>query len=144
MVLRLQNRLDELATLQTALDAFAEGQRLPPQATIETALLLEELFVNVVSHAFPDRLSHQITVSLERRGDWLEIECADDGVAFDPLTAPPADTESPLEERPIGGLGIHFIRHYSDDLAYRREQGRNILTIRKRLADAPSEEPWKS
>lgn len=144
MVMRLQNRLDELATLQTALDTFAEEQRLPPRATLETALLLEEFFVNVVSHAFPDPGPHQITVSLERRGDWLEIECDDDGIAFNPLSAPPADTESPLEERPIGGLGIHFIRHYSDDLAYRREQGHNILTIRKRLADAPPEEPWKS
>jgi len=144
MVLRLQNRLDELTTLQAALDTFAQEHRLPPRAALETALVLEELFVNVVSHAFPDPGPHQITVSLERHGDRLEIECADDGVAFDPLSTPPADTESPLEERPIGGLGIHFIRHYSDDLAYRREQGHNVLTIRKRLADAPSEEPWKS
>ncbi len=58
----------------------------------------------------------------------------DDGLAFDPLAAPMPDTDAALEDRPIGGLGIYLLREMMDELEYVQVEGRNRLTLRKRLS----------
>jgi anti-sigma regulatory factor (Ser/Thr protein kinase) len=65
----------------------------------------------------------------------LEVAIVDDAAAFNPLEARPPDTASGLDERPIGGLGIHVVRKLMDEMAYERREGRNRLTLRKRIAD---------
>jgi len=57
----------------------------------------------------------------------------DDARPFNPLERAPVDTTVPLDQKPLGGLGIHMIRHSMDELEYRRDGGRNILTMRKRI-----------
>ena len=131
MLLRIKNRLEELETLQSALETFAAEHSLPAKTTGETRLILEELLVNIISHAYPDQGVHEIIFTLERVDDVLRIECIDDGVAFDPLMVPEPDTTLSLAERHVGGLGIHFIRAFSDNLTYQREHGKNILRISK-------------
>jgi anti-sigma regulatory factor (Ser/Thr protein kinase) len=133
MILRLRNRPEELLTVQRAVAAFGIVNRLSTKLGNELGLVVEELLVNVITHAFPDGGAHEIILSIERRGNDVEIICRDDGVPFDPLSVPPPDITLPTAERPIGGLGIHFIRSFSDNQLYRRESGENILTLRKRL-----------
>ena len=60
-------------------------------------------------------------------------EVEDDGREFDPLTRPPVDTSAPLEQRGIGGLGVHMVRQLMDSVEYRRVTGRNILTMTRRV-----------
>ena len=72
-----------------------------------------------------------MTLALE--GDELTIRVEDDGRAFDPLQAPPPDLDLPLEERPVGGLGIHIVRSVMDAVEYQRRGGRNVLTMRKTI-----------
>ena len=57
----------------------------------------------------------------------------DDGAPFDPLQAPEPDTSRPVEERPVGGLGILIVRRLMDEITYHRAGGRNRLTMRKKL-----------
>ena len=60
----------------------------------------------------------------------MTIEMVDDGKPFDPLTeAPVPDVNAPMDERPIGGLGVFLVRKLMDELTYRREEGRNHLTL---------------
>jgi serine/threonine-protein kinase RsbW len=61
----------------------------------------------------------------------IKAEVEDDGEPFNPLEAPEPDTEKSLEERTIGGLGIHLVRKLMDRLEYKREGERNLLTVRK-------------
>ena len=61
------------------------------------------------------------------------ITLTDSGVPFDPLQKPDPDTSLPAEEREIGGLGIFLVKKTMDDVIYRREDGRNLLTIRKKI-----------
>jgi serine/threonine-protein kinase RsbW len=64
----------------------------------------------------------------------MKVEVEDDGQPFNPLEAPEADTTKPLEERTLGGLGIHLVRKLMDDLEYRRHEGKNLLVMKKRLS----------
>jgi anti-sigma regulatory factor (Ser/Thr protein kinase) len=61
----------------------------------------------------------------------LEIVVIDDGHEFNPLEFPEPDTNLPVEERPIGGLGIHLLRKMADRLEYRRIDGFNRLALLK-------------
>ena len=62
----------------------------------------------------------------------LAIEIADDGRAFDPLQAPAPDIGASLQDRAMGGLGIYLVRKTMDTVAYRRQDGRNVVTLTKR------------
>jgi len=73
-----------------------------------------------------------ITIACTADDDAVRVTITDDGVAFDPLTAPPPRLDIPAEERPIGGLGIHFIRTVMDSVTYAREGGKNVLSMEKR------------
>jgi anti-sigma regulatory factor (Ser/Thr protein kinase) len=129
----LTNRPEERPRLLRALEAFAAEHRLPAKVFQAADLALEEHMTNVFKHAYADTALHEIRVRLSCDGGALYVEVEDDGRAFNPLEAPPVDTSIPLEERPIGGLGIHLMRRFMDELDYRREGARNILRMTKHL-----------
>jgi|SRR5215469_9660744 len=93
-------------------------------------LLVDELIMNVCTHAYPDDRPGDVmvTYSVPAPGE-LSVEVADRGIEFNPLTADPPDLTLRLEARPIGGLGIHLVKTLAQSLAYRREQGWNRLTF---------------
>ena len=66
----------------------------------------------------------------------MRVDVEDDGQPFNPLEAPEADTTNPLEERTIGGLGVHLVRKLMDGLEYKRQGERNLLTIKKKTQKA--------
>jgi anti-sigma regulatory factor (Ser/Thr protein kinase) len=129
----LQNRPEEKERLRPALEEFARQHCLPPAALHAADLALEEHVTNVVAYAYDDGASHEIRIRLALENQCLQIEIEDDGRPYDPLSRPPVDTSVPLEEKPIGGLGIHLIRSFMDEVEYRREAGKNILRMRKRV-----------
>jgi len=92
-------------------------------------LAAEEMLMNVVSYAYPGSSGTVSLVAGENDAGDFFIEIGDHGVPFDPLAAPEADTTASIDNRAIGGLGIHFMRRVVDDARYRREDGRNILTL---------------
>ena len=133
MEIVLTNRPEEKPRLLRALEAFAAEHRLPAKVLQAADLVLEEHVTNVLQYAYADTSLHEIRVRLSCDEGALHVEVEDDGRAFNPLEAPPVDTSIPMEERPIGGLGIHLMRRFMDGLDYRREGTRNILRMTKRL-----------
>ena len=136
LVLRLANRLSEIERLSVEIDGFAAEHDLHAEALFQLQLVLDELVSNVIKYAHDDGLQHEILVRVEYdHGGW-SAEVRDDGKAFDPLKAPPPRLDASIEERPIGGLGIHIVLSMMDSVMYRRENGQNILTVRKNAAPA--------
>jgi len=131
----LKNDLAELQRLNDMVTEFSEQQGLPPELVYRVNLVLEEIVTNVISHAYDDNLEHQITVRLSWENPWIDLKIEDDGRFFNPLEAPSPDTAEPLVERHIGGLGIHLVRQMMDDLAYRRENGRNFLRLKSKVRE---------
>ncbi len=134
--LALPNRQDALPQLVAWIETRAEGSGWPLPVVVNLNLALEEWFVNIVSYAFADSAEHTIRFRLWCDGELLRLEIEDDGRPFDPTAHAPADTAAGLDERKVGGLGIHFIRRTMAGMAYRRVADRNILTLTARLAVA--------
>jgi len=129
----ISNRPEERKRLLQALQDFAGESHLPDKVLQAADLALEEHLTNVITYGYADELSHQILVRFEIVEDTFQIEVEDDGNAFNPLERPDPDLTLPLEQRPIGGLGIHLMRQFMDQLSYRRENGKNMLLMKKSM-----------
>jgi anti-sigma regulatory factor (Ser/Thr protein kinase) len=131
---RLPNQLAAIGEAADEIAAFCEAHGVPPGAIGHLNLALDEAMTNTIAYGWPEGGDHEIALTLTVSSGVVVAEVSDDGRAFDPLEVPPPDLESDLESRPIGGLGVHFMKTLMDDVSYRREGGRNILTMRKRFA----------
>ena len=129
---RLRNDLAEARRTEEWLKSFAEAAQLSPAARNAFDLALTEWITNVISYAYEDDQEHWISIRFLTAPSRARVEVEDDGRAFNPLTLPPVDTTVPLEQRPVGGLGIHMIRQLMDSVEYRRADGRNFLTLTRR------------
>lgn len=138
MELILANRPAEIARVHEHLEALARQHNLPAQALHAIQLAVEEHLTNICNYAYPDQQEHPIKVRVELAGAELRVEVEDCGRPFNPLEHPAPNLSVPMEQRAIGGLGIHMIRNSMDQVQYRRVGGKNILTMIKNLkAPAP-------
>lgn len=134
----LANTPAERKRLLAALNSFAQAHQLPSAALQAADLALEEHLTNLNSYGYQDARPHRVSVQLTLEDGFLVVEIEDDGRPFNPLEAPAVDTSLPLDQKPIGGLGVHLIRHFMDELEYRRDANKNILRMRKRLRPSPA------
>ena len=96
-------------------------------------IAVEEAVVNVMSYAYPADSQGEVRVDADVADGSIVLTVSDSGQPFDPTTVEPADTSLDADDRPIGGLGIHLMRRYTDNLQYERRDGRNVLTMTKKL-----------
>ena len=132
LILTVLSDREELDRITESIEAFAEEEEWPPDLLFRINLVLEELVLNIMDYGHDDN-EHEIEIALTSVSDAVTINITDGGRAFDPLTdAPEPDTIGPIESRSIGGLGVHLAREMMDEMAYRRENGRNHLSLTSR------------
>lgn len=131
--LRRPATLEHLGSFLDLVQGWAEAERLPEETVADLRLIAEEACTNVVMHGFRDRPPGELTLDLRWEGDEVEMLLEDDGMAFDPAAAPPADLEAGWQSRRVGGLGWHLIRSLADGIRYERLDDRNRLLLRKRV-----------
>lgn len=129
----IASTMADYANLAQGIQAFCRQARLSDTQATHLELVIEELVVNVIKHGYRDGRTGAITIDVDA-GVELTITLSDDGDPFDPVAATAPDLDLGTEDRPIGGLGIHFVRTFMEEMHYRRHAGRNELTLRKRLA----------
>ena len=127
--LTLANRMDELPRLDREAAAFLETVGAPPAAGYAVSLALEELVTNIIKYGYDDAAGHEIGVDLAWNDGELRLTVRDDGHPFDPLSAPAPDLDLPVDERPVGGLGLHLVRQFFPEARYRREGECNVLEL---------------
>ena len=106
----------------------------PMKLLMQIDLVVEEVFVNIAHYAYKDTVGKAfITCKLDKENDLLTLIFEDEGVQFDPLAKDDPDITASAEEREIGGLGIFLTKKLMDDVSYERKDGKNILTLVKKL-----------
>ena len=136
--IKIANKLAELEGVREWLEGFGAAHRLPTRVMTNLFVSFDEILNNLISYGYSDQCDHEIWLRLvlAEHDVWAEVE--DDGVPFDPLAAPsPPTLSGGVGERPVGGLGIHFLKTLNDEVTYGREENRNLLRFRNRLVDAP-------
>jgi serine/threonine-protein kinase RsbW len=122
------SRVENLAGASGFVEECAGRFGLDAGKKFNVLLVLEEAFVNICCHAYPDK-NGDAEISCGSDGNVFVLEIADKGLPFNVLSLPDPDITLNVDDRPIGGLGIHFIRSLSDSVNYRRENDRNILRM---------------
>ena len=129
----LANDIAEISRLNEFIDELGEAFSLSPDIIFNLNLVLEEAVVNIINYAYPKEEHESIYLSAKLHDGSIILVLTDTGKEFDPTVAPEADITLSAEERPIGGLGIFLIRQMMNEVKYERIDGKNVLTLEKRL-----------
>lgn len=123
----------EYANMNSFIEETMESFNASPKDINAFTIVGEEALTNIVKFAYPDVKDGKILVSLSLDNDIVTLKIADQGLPFDPLTAAEPDINAPIEERPIGGLGIFMIKKMMDTVKYKRKAESNVLTMTKKV-----------
>lgn len=131
-------RLSEVRELSSMVEAFGDAHGLPDPKVFVINLALDELITNIVMHGLEDAGAVRIDITLQVEEGTLSLVVEDNGNPFDPTRDAEPDTSSALQERPIGGLGLHLVKSFADRIAYDFVDGKNRLTVEHKLARVPA------
>jgi len=131
--LTLHNDVQQIALLADYIDEVANEGAIDPALAMSLNLALEEAVANVILYAYPQGTVGTVDITATVADGLLTFTISDSGVPFDPTQKEEADITLSLEERPIGGLGIFLVNQIMDTVDYERREGRNILTLTKKL-----------
>jgi anti-sigma regulatory factor (Ser/Thr protein kinase) len=131
--------LEGLPEVMDTVDGFCDAVAASPQDAHALLLAIEEAVSNVLQHGYGG-MPRPVTLVLEATAaDRVRATITDRAPPFNPLARPEVNTSLPLEERAIGGLGVHLVKKLMDTTLYERRDGQNILTMELKLRSAPSE-----
>ena len=117
-------------------EAFVEEELerigVPHKILMKMCIVIDEIFSNIVNYAYgPNIGPATVKLGFDDATKTLTLVFIDEGVPFDPRESKEPDIELAIEDRPIGGLGLFMVKKIMDHMDYRRENGRNILTLTK-------------
>lgn len=133
--MKILNRKDELKNLLTKIDGFLAHHCKNPALINKIVMCMDELVINVISYAYPDKADHQIEIEakVDATKHEVNITIKDDGIEFDPTNPTKPNIYHPLQSKQLGGLGLHIVSSVLDKMVYQRENNMNILTVTKSL-----------
>ena len=132
--LRVPARPEELDGVTSFVMGEIETCGCSPRTRYQIELAIEEIFVNISNYAYaPGEGDVEILCGILRDPLRAEIRFLDSGEPFDPLAREKADTSPESFMERAGGLGIFLVTESMDDVRYAYENGKNVLTIVKKL-----------
>ncbi|MFZ6745816.1 ATP-binding protein [Undibacterium sp. JH2W] len=127
----IPGHIAEIEALTEALRGWADRLGIPARTVNSIILMLDELLTNVVMHGYGKTDSGEIEVTVLSIANGIEVIIRDGAPAFDPFSIAEPDTTLDVDERDIGGLGVHFVRKMADSFAYRRDGEINEVRFSK-------------
>jgi sigma-B regulation protein RsbU (phosphoserine phosphatase) len=133
MNITIKNQLSGIGETNKRFNEFAEQWGISKTVNRKVNLVFDELLSNIISYAHKEKDKRDIEIKVEFSTDRLTLTISDDGVPFNPLVKKTPDTNLTLEDREIGGLGIHLVRSVMDEITYQRKIDKNVLILTKHL-----------
>jgi sigma-B regulation protein RsbU (phosphoserine phosphatase) len=143
MDIHILNRSPEISVVEEKFHDYATGIGVPDTDRQTLSMVIDDLLNNVISYAYPEGGDHQILVDVTLRGKRLVLMIEDDGIPFNPFELEQPDVGQSVEERGIGGLGIHLVRETMDEYHYQRRADKNIVILVKNLDGLNREDEYR-
>ena len=131
--LRISNRLAEIVRVSEAFNELAGRHAFSPKLQHEINFVFDELLNNIITYAYEDEDEHFIDVHIRLSQVGLTVTITDDGKPFNPFESHAPDTALSVEDRPIGGLGVHLVRNVMDRVGYERHGEKNVVLLGKAI-----------
>jgi len=129
--LTVKNRIEDLLRVNSIFESFATQHEIGGRLRYHLLVSIEEILTNIIKYGFDEPGVHPIHITFRHHLGTIEMEFEDRGREFNPLEIAEPDLETPIEDRQLGGLGIHLVKNMVDLAEYRRDGDRNILLLRK-------------
>lgn len=133
--IQIKNDFSELAKVSQLFEQFSETHQLPLKFTNPVNLALDEILNNIIAYGYDDDKEHKISIEVSLVDQSIKLKIEDDGIPFNPLDLKEADTTSGIQERAVGGLGIHLLRNMLDKLSYGYINNKNCLFAEKNIRE---------
>lgn len=133
---RFPAHCSSLESISALVGQAARAASLDDEATYAIQLAVEEACDNIIEHAYGPDGHGDIECEFEIAKNELVVILRDYGLPFDPIKIAPPDLTSPLEQREVGGLGLHFIRQLTDDFEFEFGAAGNSLRLFKRRSQS--------
>ena len=130
--LTLCNSIDQISLLPAFVEDAVKASKLNPDMASSLNLALEEAVANVINYAYPEGTEGEVIIDAATTDSALSFTITDNGKPFDPTARGEVDINASIEDRPVGGLGIHLVRQIMDDVRYERRGERNVLILTKK------------
>lgn len=120
-------------------EAACEQCCVDPCARFDIQLAVEEACCNIIEHAYSSA-GGRLHLRFEVKGPDVEVTLHDSGQPFDPAAIPTPDLERSLEERPIGGLGLHLMRQLMDEVSFdfAGDAGNTLAMVKRNAVRQPA------
>ena len=126
--------LENLDTVMAFVDQQLEEVGCSMKAQMQIDIAVEEVYVNIAHYAYnPEVGGVTIRIQIEEEPLSVILTFIDKGKPYDPLAKEDPDVTLAAEDRQIGGLGIFMVKKSMDNVSYEYNEGRNILTLKKKL-----------
>lgn len=129
---------DGLGEALDALESCLSARGVPPAAIGPVLIALDEVISNILNHGGRGEAGPRVEIDVSVASGAVQVQISDDGAPFNPMEAQAPDTSLSVEDRAIGGLGIHLVRKLMDTVGYDRSDGRNRLRFSKTYSSASS------
>ena len=130
--LRIENNLSEIKKVLNHFHVFAENHALPEKLVSMVNVAFDEFLSNTITYGFDDDKQHEILIMVQINESILTIRIEDDGIEFNPFDYNSPDTSLPINDRSIGGLGIHIVKTIMDEYDYKRISECNVIALKKK------------
>jgi serine/threonine-protein kinase RsbW len=129
--IELVNDISELNRLTQIFHSLFAAQRIDEKTLFYLNLIGDELVTNIISYGYEDELKHEIQLHFAITPLQWTLRITDDGQPFNPLARKNPDLSLSVDEREVGGQGIHFVKQIVDEISYERTDDHNIITMKK-------------
>lgn len=132
--INLTKNISDLTMLVTKLEKFFEENNIS-SISMPMTLILEELYTNTITHGASDGRDIFIEVNLGIDKNELVMTYKDNGIPFNVLELPEPDLTASIENREVGGLGVHYVKTLTDSVEYEYLEKQNVLKMKKKLSN---------
>jgi len=135
LIIQIKNDFSELGRVVQLFHDFSKQNRLPIKIINAVDLVFDEIINNIISYGYDDQNEHKIDICIFIKDGILNLQIEDNARQFNPLETVETDTKSSIEERKIGGLGLHFLKNMMDEISYKYINKRNCLIMKKKIME---------
>jgi len=127
LTLTFSNSIEEAPRMARRIERFLHENKISESIINKLLLCVDELITNIIGHAYTDDQEHAVSLECRIFESHIELELRDDGIAFDPTSQTRPNVIKSIEDREVGGLGIHLVTTIMDRVEYVREGDYNVL-----------------
>lgn len=133
-IINIKSRVSGMEIMNEQLAKLINDWEIADDVAFSMNLALEEIVTNIIEYGYKGKNDYDIIIRFTLEKHRLRIQIKDNAPEFNPLDVKdPDDLDKPLDERNVGGLGIHLVKKFTDNFSYRRSSGKNIVTLTKNL-----------